>query len=133
MQTLSSFMKNRKMYGSKIRALRLLRGYSQEHMAHELDITQTSYSRIETDKQNLTATLLERLAEILGVSVPDITSNEPLIIQNNASNYGAQGRIENFYADQKELYQKMLEGKDKEIDRLSKQVESLMKMLEKNK
>jgi transcriptional regulator with XRE-family HTH domain len=102
-------------------------------MANELDITQTTYSRIETDKQKLTAPILEKLAQVLGVSVPDITSNEPLIIQNNASNYGAQGRIENFYADQKETYLKMIEGKDKEIDRLTKQIESLMKLLEKRK
>jgi transcriptional regulator with XRE-family HTH domain len=121
------------MYGNKIRSLRLLRGYSQEYMANELSITQTTYSRIETDKQKLTADILEKVAQILGVSVPDITSNEPLIIQNNASNYGAQGKIENFYADQKELYQKMLDAKDAEIERLSKQVEGLMKMLEKKK
>lgn len=126
-------MEKNKMYGNKIRSLRLLRGYSQEYMATELEITQTTYSRIETDKQKLTAPMLELLAQVLGVSVPDITSNEPLIIQNNASNYGAQGRIENFFADQKELYQKMMESKDKEIDRLTKQVESLMKLLEKKK
>lgn len=121
------------MYGAKIRSLRLLRGYSQEYMASELDVTQTTYSRIETDKQKLTAPVLERLAQVLGVSVADITSNEPLIIQNNASNYGAQGRIENFFADQKELYQKMLDAKDREIERLTKQVDSLLKMLEKKK
>ncbi|MEO6733536.1 MAG: helix-turn-helix transcriptional regulator [Ferruginibacter sp.] len=126
-------MEKIKMYGTKIRSLRLLRGYSQEHMATELDITQTTYSRIETDKQKLTAPMLERLAQVLGVSVPDITSNEPLIIQNNASNYGAQGRIENFYADQKDLYQKMIDAKDKEIERLLKQMDSLMKLLEKKK
>lgn len=126
-------MEKIKMYGNKIRSLRLLRGYSQEHMATELDITQTTYSRIETDKQKLTAPMLERLAQILGVSVPDITSNEPLIIQNNASNYGAQGRIENFYADQKDLYQKMIDAKDKEIERLLKQLDSLMRLLEKKK
>jgi transcriptional regulator with XRE-family HTH domain len=126
-------MEKNKMYGAKIRSLRLLRGYSQEYMANELEVTQTTYSRIETDKQKLTAPTLEKLAQVLGVSVADITSNEPLIIQNNASNYGAQGRIENFYADQKEWYQKMLDAKDKEIDRLTKQVESLMKLVEKKK
>src|SRR5665647_2062756 len=97
-------MENKIMYGNKIRALRMLRGFSQEYMADKLEINQTTYSRIETNQQKLTAETLEKLAGILGVSVTDITSNEPLIIQNNASNYGAQGRIENFYADQKELF-----------------------------
>lgn len=77
--------------------------------------------------------MLDKIAKLLGVSVTDITSNEPLIIQNNASNYGAQGKIENFYADQKELFEKMVTAKDKEIERLSKQIESLIKLLEKLK
>jgi transcriptional regulator with XRE-family HTH domain len=126
-------MEKKAMYGNKIRSLRLLRGYSQEYMADKLEINQTTYSRIETDQQKLTAEMLEKIARLLGVSVTDITNNEPLIIQNNASNYGAQGKIENFYADQKDLYEKMIAAKDKEIERLSKQVESLMKLFEKKK
>ena len=121
------------MYGNKIKALRMLRGYSQEYMAGKLEINQTTYSRIETNQQKLTAEMLEKVSSVLGVSVTDITSNEPLIIQNNASNYGAQGRIENFYADQKELFEKFIASKNEEIERLTKQVESLMKLLEKRK
>ena len=113
------------MYGNKIRALRMLRGFSQEYMADKLEITQTTYSRIETNQQKLTAEMLEKLSSILGVSVTDITSNEPLIIQNNASNYGAQGRIENFYADQKELFEKIIASKDSEIQNLKEVIQSL--------
>ena len=118
------------MYGNKIRSLRLLRGYSQEYMASELDMNQTSYSRIETDKQKLTATALEKIASLLGVSVADITSNEPLIIQNNASNYGAQGKIENFYADQKDLFEKLIASKDDEIKNLKDVIHSLKDVIE---
>ncbi len=126
-------MESKKMYGSKIRSLRLLRGLSQEYMANELGINQTSYSRIENNQMKLTAELLEKLSGILGVSVTDITNNEPLIIQNHASNYGAQGQIENFYADQKELYEKFLASKDAEIARLTSQLEALMKLIDRLK
>lgn len=126
-------MKKENMYGGKIRALRLLRGFSQEHMSNELGIDQTKYSRIETNTQKLTVDMVEKIASVLGVSIADITSNEPLIIQNIASNYGAQGKIENFYADQKETYEKQLSSKDKEIERLVKQIEKLMSLLEKKK
>lgn len=117
------------MYGNKIRALRMLRGFSQEYMADKLEINQTTYSRIETNQQKLTAEILEKLAGILGVSVTDITSNEPLIIQNNASNYGAQGRIENFYTDQKELFEKFIASKDDEIKNLRGVIESLKEVI----
>lgn len=126
------------MHGNKIRTFRLLRGYSQEDMASKLHVTQSTYSRIETDEHKLTVEMLKKIAEVLEISMGDITSNEPIIIQNNASNHGAQGRIEHFYADQKELYEKILQGKDAEIssqkkiiDSLLKDKERLMKLLEK--
>jgi transcriptional regulator with XRE-family HTH domain len=118
------------MYGSKIRAFRMLRGYTQEYMADALGVEQSTYSRIETNQQKLTTDMLEGIAKALGVTIADISSNEPVIIQNNASNQGTQiGHNENFYADQKELYEKLIAAKDKEIERLTKQVEDLMKLL----
>ncbi len=127
-------MEKKKMYGNKIRTLRMLRGYSQEFMAENLGMTQTSYSRIETNQQKLTAEVLEKIAGLLGVTTVDITSNEPVIIQNNASNQGTQiGHNENYFAEQKELYQKIIDSKEKEIERLIKQNDSLMKLLEKKK
>lgn len=130
----SIFMETNSMHGTKIRTFRMLRGYSQEFMADKLNITQSTYSRIENDEHKLTVDILKQVAEVLGISIADITSNEPIIIQNNASNQGTQiARNENFYSDQKELYTKMLSGKDAEIVRLVKQVEDLMKLLEKKK
>lgn len=118
------------MHGSKIRAFRMLRGYSQEYMAEKLGIEQSKYSRIETNQQKLTADMLEQIARELGVTIADITSNEPVIIHNAASNQGTQiGHNENFYADQKEWCEKMIAAKDKEIERLTKQVETLMTLL----
>lgn len=124
------------MYGTKIRAFRTLRGLSQEYVANQLGINQNSYSRIETNQQKkIDIDTLKKIAEVLGVTVADITSNEPIIIQNQASNQGTQGigHIEHFYTDQKDLYQQLLDTKDKEIERLTKQNEKLMNMLEKKK
>ncbi len=130
------------MYGNKIRQLRNLKGYSQEYMSVKLDIEQSSYSRIETEQQKLTSEMLEKIAKILEVSVADITSNEPMILQNQASNNGNQGYLLHIYADQKEVYLKLIDAKDAEIqrilkeknieiERLTKQNETLIKLLEK--
>lgn len=121
------------MYGDKIRAFRIMRGFTQEYMAGKLSVAQNTYSKYENNGEKLPHELLEKIATILGVSVTDITSNEPIIINNQSSNQGAQGKIENFYTDQKELYQKMMDAKDREIERLTKQVESLMQLLGKQK
>lgn len=116
------------MHGSKIKSFRLLRGLSQVEMAEKLNITQSTYSRIETDEHTLTVDILKRIAEVLDVTIGDIVSNEPIIIQNNASNQGTQiARNENFYSAQKELYEKLITAKDAEIIRMQKIIDDLLK------
>ncbi len=75
--------------------------------------------------------MLVKIAEVLEVSPMDILSSQPAII-NFQSNKGTQqsfGYVENVISGQKELYEKMLSGKDEEINRLNKIIE---KMLSKN-
>lgn len=117
------------MYGTKIRAFRMMRGFSQEYMADKLNITQATYSKIEGNKQKATQDILEKVAGELGVTIADITSNEPIVILNHASNQGAQGHIENFYADQKELYEKLINSKDNEIETLKDIIQSLKEVI----
>ncbi len=117
------------MNGDKIKKFRMIRGYTQEYMADKLNIAQNTYSKYENNSERLPIETIERIATILGVSVNDITSNDPIIINNQAPNQGAQGRIENFYADQKELYEKLLEGKNKEIERLTRHTDELLQLL----
>lgn len=123
-------MERKNMYGNKIRAFRMLRGFSQEDMAARLDVTQATYSKIEGNKQKATQDQLEKIAKELGVTIADITSNEPIVIMNQASNHGAQGHIENFYADQKELYEKLINSKDDEIKSLKEIIQSLKEVID---
>lgn len=115
------------MNGAKIRMIRELRGFSQENIAAKLGMTQSAYSRIETNQTKLDTALLERLAKELGVNPIDILSHEPTVV-NFAPNQGTQGigHVEHFYAFQKDLVEKMLSEKDKEIARLEKIIETLM-------
>jgi transcriptional regulator with XRE-family HTH domain len=126
------FMANNKsVLSNRIRSFRIFKGYSQEYLAKQLGIDQAKYSKMESGNTVIKNDMLERIAEILEVSAEDLSSNEPLIIQNNSSTIGAQGKFENYYAEQKEVYEKLIETQRQEIQRLSKQVEQLMKMLEK--
>lgn len=116
------------MYGEKIRMIRELRGFSQENVAAKLGIAQNAYSRIETNQTKLEAGMLAKIAEVLEVSPMDILSSQPAII-NFQSNKGTQqsfGYVENVISGQKELYEKMLDGKDQEIERLNKIIEKLL-------
>ena len=115
------------MYGGKIRMVRELRGFSQEHVATKLGIAQTAYSRIELNQTKLSSEMLEKIAKELGVSPVDILSNEPVVVNfygphGSAAPYGT---IENSYLGQKELYEKLLASKDEEIAHLKQLIESL--------
>lgn len=115
------------MYGEKIRMIREIRNYSQEHMADRLGIKQNSYSKIENNQTKLTTEMLQKIADALGVSPMDIMNQQPAII-NLQSNQGTQhaiGYIETFVSTQKELFDKLIESKESEIKNLKEIINSL--------
>ncbi len=117
------------MYGQKIRMIRELRGFSQEHVATMLGLTQASYSRIETNQTKLSTEMLERLAKEFGVTPADIMSTEPTVINFYGTNHGAQctfGTVGYFDGTHKEIYEKLLASKDEEIARMQRTIDTLL-------
>lgn len=115
--------------GKKIRTLRELKGYSQEYVAGKLDIAQNTYSKIETSQTKLNTDVLEKIADILEVSINDLLSEEPMVVHFSGTNHGSQGNfgtIENFHAGQIELFEKILASKDEEIARMQKTIDGLL-------
>ncbi len=127
------------MNGSKIRMIRELRGFSQENIAQRLGITQTTYSRIESNQSKLDTSLLSKLAKELGVTTADILSTEPTLVNfSPGRNSQNVDREESFFAFQKDLIEKIIALKDKEINELkmvisglTKDKDTLTKMLKK--
>ncbi len=60
---------------ARIRQTRLLKGYSQEYMAYRLSISQQSYSRMESGRQDLKIIQLETIAEVLEIPLTDLLSD----------------------------------------------------------
>ncbi|MGV8131405.1 MAG: helix-turn-helix domain-containing protein [Candidatus Pacearchaeota archaeon] len=114
-------------YGLRIRTFRKLKGFTQQDVADRINVTQSTYSRIETDDHNASVEELKKIAEALDVSLGDLISSEPLVINNHASNHGAQGKIEHFYGDNKETYEKLLTTMNQQIE----QMQLLIKLLSK--
>lgn len=115
--------------GRKIRTLRQLKGYSLEYVAGKLEIAQNTYSKLEGDPSKIDVDTLEKIATVLEVSLNDLISEEPIVLNFNGVNHGAQGNfelIENFHSGQKELYEKIIASKDDEIGRLNKIIEGLL-------
>lgn len=82
--------------GRKIKKLRELRNYSQDYMASQLGLSQSAYSNIETNDAGLNTDRLEKIANLLEITVSDIENFDDRMIfnvhvQNNtdhSKNYG---------------------------------------------
>ncbi|MDR2585725.1 MAG: helix-turn-helix domain-containing protein [Prevotellaceae bacterium] len=113
----------------KIAAVRLRKGYSYENMADDLQITPAAYRKIETGDTKLTVERLFKISEILKTSICDLleVGNDVLQQNNNDSSTGYQQKIENFYQESKEAYDKLLQSKEEQIALLTKILEKEQK------
>lgn len=101
-----------------IRKFRELKGYSQEYMAHELDITQASYAKLENNSTKINVERLFTIAKVLEMDVADILelNKQTIFNQNNTTGTAnAFGNVENLYHDNKEIYEKLIQVKDEQI------------------
>lgn len=62
-----------KQLGSRIKALRNAKSYTQEYVADKLGISRQKYARIENGSNSITLDILTKIAGLLDVTVGDIT------------------------------------------------------------
>ncbi|MCJ7843010.1 helix-turn-helix transcriptional regulator [Lederbergia sp. NSJ-179] len=63
-------------WGRRIRAFRKLKGFTQERLAKSLGISVSVFGEIERGTRLPTDTMLEKIAEVLGVSVEELTPDD---------------------------------------------------------
>lgn len=61
------------MLGSRIKALRSARNFTQEQVADQIGVSRQKYARIESGVNSITLDILSKVAEALDVTVRDIT------------------------------------------------------------
>jgi transcriptional regulator with XRE-family HTH domain len=101
----------------KIISVRLKKGYSYENMADELAITSGAYRKIETGETKMTVERLFKIAEIFEMPLIELLEiDKELFHQVNYENStGYQQKIEHFYQENKDVYEKLLQSKDEQI------------------
>ncbi len=76
--------------GSRIRKIRESKGVSQEAMALELDITQSNYGRLEKNDSRLTVPKIQKIAEVLDVTVSYLFDEKTAKVIHQQNNESAQ-------------------------------------------
>lgn len=101
------------LLGSRIKALRSAKGFTQEQMADRIGISRQKYARIESGVNNITLEVLAQIAKVLDVQVGDITRvlDETPVVAYRAGNENASSKeifdmLDLFYAN-KHLYAKL--------------------------
>ena len=109
----------------RIAVLRNNKGYTFENMADEMNISLSGYSKIETGKTKLSMSRLFDIAEILKEPISSFFGTEGNVFnQTNTENASGssqvqyQQKIENFYQENKEVYEKLIASKDEQIELL---------------
>jgi transcriptional regulator with XRE-family HTH domain len=110
----------------KISVARTKKGYTYENMANELSLTPASYRKIETGETKLTLERLFQISEILDSPLSELLGIEGTVFQqtNHESSTGYLQKIENFYQDNKEIFEKLLQSKDEQIALLKSLLEN---------
>lgn len=106
--------------GSKIRKFREEKGIKQEYIAQKLEISQSNYGRLEKDDNRLTVPKLQKIAEVLNVSVSILFGEKA----NNFINENHGDLVQNgtvIYSDKEHILS------------LKEEIIYLRKMLEKSK
>jgi transcriptional regulator with XRE-family HTH domain len=104
---------------TKIKRLRHEKGFSQPQMAELLHMEKSVYARLETGKTYSWAKHLEELLSIFEITpekfFEDIGSD--VIINNDHCPYGGNNsfNVQNLYAENREVYDKLLAAKDEQI------------------
>jgi transcriptional regulator with XRE-family HTH domain len=118
--------------GVKIKKIRESKNYTQEYMSNQLNISQNTYSKIETGGIKLTVDRLKQISDVLDVTIEDIMSNETQTFNFHNSNIDKfYGYIETLHEDNKELQQTTIKLLNEQITYLKSENDKLLKIISK--
>jgi transcriptional regulator with XRE-family HTH domain len=63
-----------KRFGGRIRVFRLLRGFTQENIADQLDISASAYAKIERGESDINISRIEEIARIYSLTASQLIS-----------------------------------------------------------
>ena len=115
--------------GQKIKKLRELKNLTQTHLADQLGVSQSAYSKIELGESEVTFSKLEKISEALGMKPEEVIAfNESMVfnITNNPNGGNVFSHINHnsISETERQLYQD-------QINLLKEEVSYLKQMLEK--
>ncbi len=99
------------LLGQKIKKLRELKNLTQEHLAEQLNITQSAYSKIENNEVEISYSKLEHIAKVLELSPADVIKFNEHLVFNVMHNKTGNGMVANQISPiEKQLYEDLVKA-----------------------
>ena len=114
-----------KNIGQKVRRIREEKQWTQEFIANKLEISQNTYSKIESGSIKLTIDRISELSKILDMPIEDMLSDDTKTFHLN-NNHIEKFYIENLQEENKGLVQSL---KD-QVKYLQEENQRLLKLIE---
>lgn len=114
---------NMEEYIKKLRKLRTEKGYSQEYMANELELSASGYRKIENGESKMKLETLIKAAKLLETDIFEFLQDEKTI--NIQSNNTHCQNIQGGFVDgekEAEALREIIKAKDEIIELLKKQI-----------
>ena len=117
--------------GQKIKKLRELKNLTQMHMAQQLGVTQSAYSKMELGESEVTYKRLEKISEVIEMKPEEVISfNESMVfnVMNNQNGGNVFGDINNSISDtERKLYQDQIDLLKAEVAHLKEMLAKILK------
>lgn len=118
--------------GNRIKKYRELKNYTQQYMSERLNISQNTYSKIETGGIKLTVERLKQISDILEMSMEDILNNENQVFNfNNSTIDKFYGYIETLQEDNKEILLNTIKILNDQLEHLKNENSKLIDIISK--
>ena len=122
--------------GQKIKKLRELKNLTQTHLAEQLGVTQSAYSKIELGETEVKFNQLEKISEALGMKPEDVIAfNDQMVfnITNNPNGGIVFSHVhQNGITDnERKLYQEQIKQLKEEISYLKQMMDKMFATLSK--
>ena len=105
---------------------RELKGFSQDYVAKQLDVTQQAYSQMEKNPDSMTLKRLKDLCKILDVELIALLDEDNVYVQQNFHQQGGNAATKMIIStgsdENKQLYERLLSEQKEEILFLREQI-----------
>jgi transcriptional regulator with XRE-family HTH domain len=95
-----------------IRRIREAKGFKQDYVATQLNITQQAYSKLEKKPEMMTLQRLKDLSKILQVSIVTLIGEDNVFVQQNYNQAGGKAATQMIFNsetdNEKELYERLI-------------------------